>query len=57
MNKLDHLNIYDYLHQIHELCFEEFKKNAYLEDKLEAMGYKVTRNIGGTGVIGEIKVS
>ena len=57
MNKLDPRNIYDDLHQIHELGFEEFKTSAYLADKLEAMGYKVTRNIGGTGVIGEIKGS
>lgn len=55
MNKLDPRNIYDDLHQIPELGFEEFKTSAYLADKLEAMGYKVTRNIGGTGVIGEIK--
>ena len=51
MNKLDPRNIYDDLHQIPELGFEEFKTSAYLADKLEAMGYKVTRNIGGTGVI------
>lgn len=55
MNKLDPRNIYDDLHQIPELGFEEFKTSAYLADKLEAMGYKVTRNIGGTGVIGETK--
>lgn len=57
MNKLDPRNIYDDLHQIPELGFEEFKTSAYLADKLETMGYKVTRNIGGTGVIGEIKGS
>ena len=57
MNKIDPRNIYDDLHQIPELGFEEFKTSAYLADKLEAMGYKVTRNIGGTGVIGEIKGS
>ena len=50
MNKLDPRNIYDDLHQIPELGFEEFKTSAYLADKLEAMGYKVTRNIGGTEV-------
>ena len=43
MNKLDPRNIYDDLHQIPELGFEEFKTSAYLADKLEAMGYKVTR--------------
>ena len=55
MNKLDPRKIYDDLHQIPELGFEEFKTSAYLADKLEALGYKVTRNVGGTGVIGEIK--
>lgn len=55
MTKLDPRNIYDDLHQIPELGFEEFKTSAYLADKLEELGYKVTRNIGGTGVIGEIK--
>ena len=38
MNKLDPRNIYDDLHQIPELGFEEFKTSAYLADKLEAMG-------------------
>ncbi len=57
MDKLDPRKIYDDLHQIPELGFEEFKTSAYLADKLEALGYKVTRNVGGTGVIGEIKGS
>ena len=30
MNKLDPRNIYDDLHQIPELGFEEFKTSAYL---------------------------
>ena len=55
MNKLDPRVIYEDLHQIPELGFAEFKTAAYLADKLEALGYKVTRNVGGTGVIGEIK--
>lgn len=55
MTKLDPRVIYDELHQMPELGFEEFKTSAYLADKLEAMGYKVTRGIGGTGVIGEVK--
>lgn len=42
---LEHFN---YLHQIPELGFEEFKTSAYIADKLEAAGFQVTRNINGT---------
>lgn len=49
--------IYHDLHQIPELGFQEFKTSAYLADALEKLGYQVTRNVGGTGVIGEIKGS
>lgn len=37
MNKLDPRNIYDDLHQIPELGFEEFKTSAYLADKKETL--------------------
>lgn len=57
MNILDPREVYEDLHKIPELGFEEFKTSSYLADKLEAMGYAVTRNIGGTGVIGELKGS
>ena len=50
-NVLEH---YHYLHQIPELGFEEFKTSAYIADKLEAAGYKVTRNINNTtGIVAE----
>lgn len=48
-------NIFHDLHKIPELGFQEFQTSAYLADALEKLGYKITRNVGGTGVIGEIK--
>lgn len=46
------INHYKYLHSIPEYGFEEFKTAAYLAEKLEAAGYKVTKNVGGTtGVV------
>ena len=57
MTVLNVKDIYQDLHQIPEVGFQEFKTSAYLADALEKIGYKVTRNVGGTGVIGEIKGS
>lgn len=57
MTVLNAKDIYQDLHQIPEVGFQEFKTSAYLADALEKIGYKVTRNVGGTGVIGEIKGS
>lgn len=54
MEKLDVLKLWKHLHNIPELGFKEFKTAAFLAEELEKLGYKVTRNIGGTGVIGEI---
>lgn len=42
---LEHFN---YLHQIPELGFEEHKTSAYIGDVLEAAGFQVQRNVGGT---------
>lgn len=42
---LEHFN---YLHQIPELGFEEYKTSAYIGDALEAAGFQVQRNVGGT---------
>jgi len=55
MEKLDVLELWEHLHAIPELGFKEFKTADFLANKLEELGYKVTRNVGGTGVIGEIK--
>ena len=54
MEKLDVMKLWDYLHTIPELGFKEFKTATFLANELEKLGYKVTRNVGGTGVIGEL---
>lgn len=43
--------LYQQLHQMPELPFQEHKTSARLADSLEALGYEVTRNVGGTGVV------
>nr|EKZ9813621.1 amidohydrolase [Klebsiella aerogenes] len=49
---LEHFN---YLHQIPELGFEEYKTSAYIGDILEAAGFRVHRHVGGTtGIVAEI---
>lgn len=55
LKEIDVIATYDELHKIPELGFKEFKTAAYLADKLEELGYAVTRNVGGTGVVGIIK--
>ncbi|STS88094.1 amidohydrolase family protein [Klebsiella variicola] len=48
---LEHFN---YLHQIPELGFEEYKTSAYIGDALAAAGFRVHRNVGGTtGIVAE----
>lgn len=42
---LEHFN---YLHQIPELGFEEYKTSAYIAGVLEAAGYQVTRQVNNT---------
>lgn len=54
MSELNVVALYDYLHTIPELGFEEHKTSAFLADELEKLGYAVTRGLGGTGVTGEI---
>lgn len=43
--------LYQQLHQMPELPFQEHKTSARLADALEALGYEVTRHVGGTGVV------
>lgn len=40
-----------HLHANPELSFEEFQTAEFIKDRLTEMGYKVSTNIGGTGVI------
>lgn len=42
------LEHYQYLHQIPELGFEEFKTSAYIAEQLEKAGYQVTKGINNT---------
>jgi len=44
-------------HQIHrrpELAYEERETGAFVADKLEQWGWRVTRNVGRTGVVGTL---
>lgn len=42
---------YRHLHQHPELSFEEVATSRYMADRLEAIGYQVTRSVGGHGVV------
>ncbi|MEQ5801137.1 amidohydrolase [Halomonas sp. H10-9-1] len=43
--------LYRQLHQYPELPFQEHQTSARLAEALEALGYAVTRGVGGTGVV------
>jgi hippurate hydrolase len=43
--------LYQQLHQMPELPFQEYNTSARLAESLETLGYDVTRNVGGTGVV------
>ena len=51
MTILNVKEIYNDLHQIPELGLQEYKTSAYLAEAMEKLGYEVTRNVGGTGVV------
>lgn len=44
------------LHRHPELAYEEHRTSALVAAKLEAWGYEVERGIGGTGVVGRLKL-
>ncbi len=44
--------VYDFLHSIPELGFQEHKTAAYLAGELRKAGFSVEENVGGTGVVG-----
>jgi len=44
--------IFEQLHAIPEIGYKEMKTSAFLAQKLEEFGYKVTRNVGTTGILG-----
>lgn len=43
------------IHQNPELSLEEYKTGELVAEKLEALGYTVTRNVGKTGVVGVLE--
>lgn len=57
MSSLNVVELYDYLHSIPEMGYEEEKTSAFLAGQLEKLGYQVRRGIAKTGVVGEIKGS
>ena len=44
-----------HIHQHPELSYEEFETSDYVAGKLQSWGYEVTRNIGGTGLVGRLR--
>ena len=52
---LDPVALWQDLHQIPELAMQEVKTSAYVAKTLEDLGIPVTRNVGGTGVVGYIR--
>jgi hippurate hydrolase len=51
----DAKSLYLDLHQHPELSSHETRTSALLADKLRALGYQVTANVGGTGVVAIMK--
>jgi len=49
------MTLYKDLHQSPELSSVEFKTAKKLADKARALGFKVTENVGGTGVVAVLK--
>ncbi len=48
-------DLYRDLHAHPELSFQEVRTAGIVADRLEAMGYEVTRGVGGTGVVGLLR--
>jgi hippurate hydrolase len=47
-------SLYLHLHQNPELSFKEEQTAARIAEELQALGFSVTRNFGGTGVVGTL---
>ena len=43
------------IHQHPEIGFQEFRTSDLVAERLESWGYEVTRGLGGTGVVGQLK--
>src|ERR1700679_1672692 len=44
------------IHAHPELGFEELETSRLVAEKLKSLGYEVTERLGGTGVVGRLKV-
>ena len=49
------LDLYKHLHSNPELSWQEFKTSNLLADKMEGLGFTVTRNFAKTGVVSIFK--
>ncbi|WZL72184.1 amidohydrolase [Clostridiaceae bacterium 35-E11] len=47
-------NVYNYLHTIPEVGFEEFETSKFIAEELKKFGYEVVEKIAGTGVVGKL---
>ena len=54
-NGIDLLSLYKDLHANPELSYQEFETSEKLANLLESIGYEVTRNVGGNGVVALLK--
>jgi len=54
-NKIDLFSLYKDLHANPELSYQEFETSEKLANLLESIGYEVTRNVGGNGVVALLK--
>ena len=54
-NEIDLLSLYKDLHANPELSYQEFETSEKLAKLLESIGYEVTRNVGGNGVVALLK--
>ncbi len=43
------------IHRHPELGFEEFRTSDLVAQRLQSWGYEVTRGLGGTGVVGQLR--
>ncbi len=43
------------IHQHPEIGFKEFRTSDVVAERLQRLGYEVTRGLGGTGVVGQLK--
>jgi hippurate hydrolase len=43
------------IHQHPEMGYKEYRTSDLVAEQLSAWGYQVTRGLGGTGVVGQLK--